>query len=245
MLFMKTSKAIKKAITSLLDEDCYVHSNKWQAVEIEDRVKMLEIDNLFIEMDICETIKELELETKADLPWSEDHFNERLSGATNPGEQYKNWPYYRASLDNERFRKNNHFSHTYQERFWPPKIKGIRYKMGDYLDVKKRLKNDNTTRQAFLAIWHPEDQSINEVRLPCTIGYWFKIKNGKLNISYLIRSCDARRHFRNDIYMTQRLAMDMLKHLDNNKIKLGKLSVWIGSFHCFESDLYSLKKQIK
>lgn len=242
---MKTRKIINKAITDLINSKNIIESNKWQAVNIENGVRMIEINNLFLQMQICETIKELELETNADLPWAENHFKERLAGATNPGEQYKNWPYYRASLDNERFRKNNHFSHTYQERFWPPKIKGIRYKMGDYLDVKKRLKKDNTTRQAFLSIWHPEDQSNNDVRLPCTIGYWFKINNNKLDVTYLIRSCDARRHFRNDIYMTQRLAMDILKYLDSDNITLGILTVWIGSFHCFESDLYTLKKQVK
>ena len=102
-----------------------------------------------------------------------------------------------------------------------------------------------STRQAFLSIWHPEDQSNNDVRLPCTIGYWFKISNNVLNMTYLIRSCDARRHFRNDVYMTQRLALDMLSYLDNPKISIGKMSMWVGSFHCFESDRYFINKEIK
>jgi len=42
--------------------------------------------------------------------------------------------------------------------------------------------------------------------------------------------------------MTQRLAMEMLQNLENTEIELGELSVWIGSFHCFISDIYSLKK---
>jgi len=242
---MKTSKSIRSVISNLIKEGNKISSNRWQAIKIEDKVKMIEIDNVFLEMEICKNVKDLEIETKADLPWSEDHFIERLSGATNPGEQYKKWPYYRPEIDNDRFRKDKKFSHTYQERFWPIKKSGIRFKMGDYLDIKKRLKDDRTTRQAFLSIWHPEDQSNNDVRLPCTIGYWFKIVDNKLNISYLIRSCDARRHFRNDVYMTQRLAMDMLEYLDCDKLNLGKLSIWIGSFHCFESDLYTLKKQVK
>ena len=45
--------------------------------------------------------------------------------------------------------------------------------------------------------------------------------------------------------MTQRLAMDMLNSLNNNKIELGEMFMWIGSFHCFQSDIYYLKKQIK
>ena len=240
---MKTSDCINSTIKSLVDQNFLITSKKWQAVEIP--YKMYEINNVFLEMKICNSIDILKIETDADLPWSEDHFKERLNGATNPGLEYKKWPYYRESKDDDRFRIGGEFSHTYQERFWPPSLNGIRFKMGDYNDIKKRLKNDLTTRQAFLSIWHPEDQSNNNERLPCTIGYWFKINNYQLDITYLIRSCDAVRHFKNDIYMTQRLAMDMLSYINDNNIKLGKMCMWIGSFHCFETDLYYLNKQIK
>lgn len=240
---MKTNKAINKAIENLLNHNNLINTNKWQAVEIP--YKMYEVNNICLKMNICKNIDDLSKETKADLPWSENHFKERLNGATNPGKEYLNWPYYIKSKDDNRFKGKGKFSHTYQERFWPPAKNGIRFKMGDYNSIKERLKNDLTTRQAFLGIWHPEDQSNNNERLPCTIGYWFKINNNKLDISYLIRSCDAVRHFKNDIYMTQRLAMDMLNSLNNNKIELGEMFMWIGSFHCFESDIYYLKKQIK
>lgn len=240
---MRTSNAIRNAFAILMNKKESILCNKWQAVNIENR--MFEVTDLFLQMDMCSSIKELELETKADLPWSENHFKERLAGPTNPGYEYQNWPYYSKKLDDSRFRSNKKFSHTYQERFWPVKKTGIRFKMGDYLDIQKRLKNDHTTRQAFLSIWHPEDQSNNDVRLPCTIGYWFKIDNNVLNITYLIRSCDARRHFKNDVYMTQRLALDMLSYLDDESLKLGRMSMWIGSFHCFEQDKYFINKQLK
>tara|TARA_Y100001973_G_C5160676_1_gene313343 strand:- start:395 stop:1138 length:744 start_codon:yes stop_codon:yes gene_type:complete len=240
---MKTNEIIYRTIKSLLNESYLVSTKKWQAVSVP--YKMYELNNVFLEMEICKEIKELEKETNADIPWSEDHFIERISGATNPGKQYKNWPYYIEKKDDSRFRYNGKFSHTYQERFWPPSKDGIRFKMGDYNDVKNRLKKDKTTRQCFLSIWHPEDQSNNDQRLPCTIGYWFKINNNKLDVTYLIRSCDAVRHFRNDIYMTQRLAMDVYSFLNNKQLSLGKMFMWIGSFHCFESDIYYLKKQIK
>lgn len=239
---MKTNKAIDNAIRILLYKKNKIKSNKWQAVELN--TELLEVNNMFFEMDMCSSIDELILETKADLPWSEDHFIERISGSSNPGEQYKKWPYYRKDLDDSRFRKDGLFSHTYQERFWPKRKKGNRFIMGDWNDIKERLKMDLTTRQAFFSIWHPEDHSNNNVRLPCTIGYWFKIDNEQLNITYLIRSCDARRHFRNDIYMTQRLAMEMLSYIGIKNLRMGKLSVWIGSFHCFVSDEYSLKQKL-
>jgi thymidylate synthase len=243
MLFLSTKQSIDNAIRILLHKKNIIKPNKWQAVNIES--EMLEIDNMFLQMQMCDSINSLSLETKADLPWSEDHFQERLAGPSNPGEQYKKWPYYREDLDDSRFRPDGIFSHTYQERFWPLDIQGNRFKMGNWSDIKDRLKSDPSTRQAFFSIWHPEDHSNNEVRLPCTIGYWFKINDNDLDVTYLIRSCDARRHFRNDIYMTQRLAMDMINHLDIADLKLGKLSVWIGSFHCFISDKYSLKQKLK
>lgn len=243
MLHLSTKQSIENAIRILLYKNNRIKPSKWQSVNIES--EMLEVDNMFLQMKMCDSIESLSLETKADLPWSENHFKERLAGPSNPGEQYKYWPYYRKDLDNSRFRSDGIFSHTYQERFWPKDIYGNRYKMGNWLNIKERLKADPGSRQAFFSIWHPEDHSNNDVRLPCTIGYWFKINGNDLDISYLIRSCDARRHFRNDIYMTQRLGMDLLEYLEMEEIKLGKLSVWIGSFHCFISDEYSLKQNLK
>ena len=245
MYAMETKKIINKTILSLLEVDSLSYTKRWQSVEIENSMK--ELTNLFFTMEVCNSLEDLADQTFADLPWAEDHFKERISGATNPGKEYLNWPYYRPDLDDNRFRKDGKFSHTYQERFWPTKTKGIRYEMGDWEDVVSRFVNDVTTRQCFLSIWHPEDQSNNGVRLPCTIGYWFKLVGDKVDLTYLIRSCDARRHFRNDIYMAQRLLMEMGNHLQKNdlNLELGSLHVWIGSFHCFESDVYTLKRTLK
>jgi hypothetical protein len=52
------------------------------------------------------------------------------------------------------------------------------------------------------------------------------------------------RHFRNDVFMTQRLASDMRNYVDPN-LELGTMSMWIGSAHCFKNDLYYLKQKIK
>jgi len=238
---MKELNTVDSAVSYLLFKGKPVESDNWQGVSIKDT--MVEVRDLFFKMPLYADKERLAKATKADLPWAEDHFQERLAGPSNPGKEYKNWPYYRENSDNERFRATGKFSHTYQERFWSPYQPGIRFHMGDYNDIKDRLFNNPTTRQAFLAIWHPEDQSNEETRrLPCTIGYWFKLDKGALNITYLIRSCDASRHFRNDIYMTNRLVMDMADHLGSY---LGEMSVWIGSFHYFKNDEYFLKRKIK
>jgi thymidylate synthase len=246
---LSTKEAVDNAIRALLISGQKTSSAKWQGTPMADsasahRNEIVEVCDIFLRMDMCNFTPELAESTGADLPWAEDHFQERLAGPSNPGEQYKYWPY---ANDYTAYQTGDKFSHTYQERFWPDPNTGFRFSAGNYFDIENRLSNDPSSRQAFLAIWHPEDQSENNVRVPCTIGYWFKVTKGVLDITYLIRSCDARRHFRNDIYMTQRLAHGMLSALRNegHDIQLGKMNMWIGSFHCFESDLYALKKQMK
>ena len=236
---MKISERIDQALKLLLHSGKEKEPKKWQSVSAPD--SMIEINNLFFDMVIPKTKKELERETKPDLPWAEDHFKERVDGSPlNPGSQYLNWPYYRKSLDDERFRNELKFSHTYMERYWPPAKKGIRYPMGNLDDIVDRLIEDPTTRQAYFSVWHPEDQSNEARRLPCSLGYWFKVENDKLDCTYHIRSCDVVRHFKNDIYMTGRLVQWICKEM---KIDPGNLYMWVGSLHIFKSELWKIKKK--
>ena len=235
---MKISKRIEQALKLLIYSGEEQKSEKWQAVNSPD--SMHEICNLFFEMDMPHSIKELEEETDPDLPWAEDHFLERVNGLPlNPGKEYLNWPYYRKDLDDNRFRKNKKFSHSYMERYWPPPIKGIRYPMGDLNDIVEKLSGDPTTRQAYLSVWHPEDQSPGDRRLPCSLGYWFNIRGNEVSCTYHIRSCDVVRHFKNDIYMTVRLVQWICNKLKYNP---GTLYMWIGSLHIFKSELWKIKK---
>lgn len=245
---MITREAINNAIRILLLSGKEVPKGSWQGVDSPS--PMYEVENLFIQMEMCSDQDELARQTKADLPWAEDHFQERIGrDPTNPGHTYRNWPYYNGIPNDELFRKEGVFSHTYQERFWPTSLDGsdgIRYPYGDFDDVTQMFREDPNTRQAFLSIWHPEDQSLGSRRRPCTIGYWFKQSGSRLNLTYLIRSCDAARHFRNDVYMAQRLADHFLWKVSEKTTvkKLGILSMWIGSFHRFDQDEFELKKRL-
>lgn len=233
---MKISESLGNLYTMLHKKGDRIKPNSWQAQKID--YTMVELENLFFEIQVPPDLNQLAIESNADLPWAEDHFMERLDGPSNPGKTYKWWPYYKQD---EKWRDGGVFSHTYQERFWPPKKKGVRYPMGNLNDIINRLNQDSSTRQAFLSIWHPEDHTNTPSRrLPCTIGYWFKVKDNILSVTYLIRSCDAIRHLHNDIYLTGRL----LQHVaESTKNKVGQISMWIGSLHCFESDLYELNKR--
>lgn len=251
---VEVKEAIVKCLYHLADYGSVQNSNKWQAIDSPD--SLFEVTGLFFSMRMPDSIEELEEQTKADLPWSEDHFQERIAGIpANPGYQYLNWPYYKPEKDNEKFRAEGEglFSHTYMERFWPDtSIMGtgaMPYNFGNLEDLIDRLVKDPGTRQAFFAIWHPSDQSNHGVRLPCTIGYHFTIRNDELHVTYLIRSCDIFRHFRNDIYMTIRLAQYILGELitrtDNPFLSLGKMDMWIGSLHCFNQEKNLIPSTIK
>ena len=249
---MKISEAIGGSFKDLRDNGEIATSKKWQAIDTPDDLH--EIINRYIQMDMPESKEELGVQCDADLPWSEDHFQERINPNCNhnPGYEYQNWPYYKvATEDNDKkFRSeaDTYFSHTYMERFWPDKtLKGtgaMGYQFGNFDDLVERLKDDPGSRQAFYAIWHPQDSNNDGVRLPCTIGYHFLIRNNKLHLAYLIRSCDIMRHFKNDIYMTIRLAQYVRDQV-NPDLDLGELSMWIGSLHCWnvEKALLDVKAQ--
>jgi len=240
---MRISRVILESFKDLKENGAVVSSKKWQAIDSLDN--LYEVINRYLQMDMPETKEELAKECIADLPWAENHFKERINpnGNHNPGYEYQNWPYYKVNKEDndKKFRKEGgiFFSHTYMERFWPDtSIRGtgkMGYTYGNFNDTIEKLKKDPGTRQAFFSIWHPQDQKDHGVRIPCTIGYHFLIRGGKLHIAYLIRSCDIFRHFKNDIYMTIRLAQHVRDEVDPS-LKLGQMNMWIGSLHCWDKE---------
>lgn len=227
---------LKQIIKQFLLYNTVSNNTEWQSIRINENNPIVSLNNIFFTINNIEGLNQ-------DMPWSEDHFQERINGKPiNPGNEYKNWPYYKSLDNDELFRVGGKFSHNYMERYWCKGFKGIRFNYGDLNDIIERLKLNTYTRQAFLSVWHPEDQSNHGERVPCTIGYWFNRVDDKLEVTYLIRSCDIVRHFKNDLYMTYRL----LEHVSTQiGLQPGKMNVWIGNLHCFKSDLYTLNKMIK
>lgn len=211
---------------------------------------------------------------RPNMPWAEDHFRERVCGSPiNPGVEWQNWPFSKSAasfLD-----KRGMFNHNYMERYWPKQAgkfdvptataedwetvaqdvwgrkappsphHGIMYDYGDLGDVVALLANDPYTRQAYLPVWFPEDTGGGSKRAPCTIGYHFLMRDGKLDINYHIRSCDFVRHFRDDLYLTVRLVLWMLEacrlcNSDWNDVVPGLFVMQIGSLHIFRNDYHML-----
>lgn len=256
-------RAIGYLIRSLLDRGHRIHPNNWQGTDTSTKpeAEMIEILNPFIQVPIMtEDIAELAEDINPDLPWADDHFQERVSGIPyNPPPSSFDWKY--AKEGNKDFKKAEIFDHTYPERFWPKeanflkvgdeKRTGIRYPYGDLHDVIELLRRDPTTRQAFLPIFFPEDTgSVGNIRVPCTIGYHFIMRKNFLHVTYWIRSMDLLRHARNDFYLTVRLllwVLDRLRELDPQTwvdVKPGIFNIQCVSAHCFVGDQMALRKQL-
>lgn len=169
------------------------------------------------------------------------------------------------------------YSHTYPERFWPKKAGpildyegresyrfqgravniphyGIRFKYGDLGDVRDLLVSEPLTRQAYLPVWFPEDTgAVHKERVPCSLGYHFLIRAGQLNVTYMIRSVDFVRHFRDDVYLAMRLAQWMVGQINEhfnvtaedpnpNELRMGNLVMHVMSLHYFQGDLDRMER---
>jgi Thymidylate synthase len=251
----------EKVLDLLVDQAPSIPVGEWQSQDVSHRPEMVtrELMNVSMEFAIPPTMLELAEDTKANMPWAEDHFQERVSGMPlNPPPSEAWWPY--AQAGNKEHKNDELFSHTYPERFWPKQAglsadqrrtflanKGVRYPLGDLGDVVAQLVENPLTRQAYLPVWFPEDTgAVHKERVPCTLGYHFLVRQGLVNVTYFIRSCDALRHFPDDVYMASRLAQWMRDELNDRAITqgrlgVGKLVMHVGSLHIFEGDLPMLE----
>lgn len=252
--FFEAIAQTKRALTSWGQD---VDTGHWQGVPTEGKPDLMTREILdwafscpipsgpsFYLQDSVVALQEL---IGPNLPWAEDHFQERVEGVpTNPGEEYKNWPWWREGSEKTTMRQINQtdvdqydlvFDHTYQERFWPKHagervraqigpLEGIRYEYGDLEDVVDLLMREPMTRQAYLPIFFPEDTgAVHGGRIPCSLGYHFMLRNDRLHLWYEIRSCDYVRHFKDDVYLAARLLVWMLQRLRDESIDRADVAV--------------------
>lgn len=271
---MKTFEQQENELRRNLTHAPVVNRGEWQAQTAGEAMAHMntpELRHVQIQFKLPELPHDLMNMVNPNLPWAEDHFQERVSGRPlNPPPSHEWWPYQQGGNSNHRNVEGT-FSHTYPERFWPKyagndleaaitdlelaaePIRGIRYYYGDFHDLMDLLVRNPYTRQAYLPIWFPEDLTAasQRERVPCTLGYHFLASGRELDITYHIRSCDFMRHFRDDVYMAGRLCQWVISYMNDN-IEAGDeawlpgtLIMNIGSLHAFEGDLPMLRHQIK
>lgn len=259
------SHAIHYCGELLKDYSFPVHTEKWQGMNIQKSPEMMtyEVLNCSFGSSMPNSIDQLTLETSPNIPWAEDHFQERVAGQPlNPGVQWANWPYAK-SADRFRTEGDQQFSHTYMERMWPrfaglttagfidsseppdpgSSNFGIRYPYGDLNDLVNQLAHEPDTRQAYLPLWFPEDTGVKHGgRVPCTLGYHFIRRGNFLHMTYYLRSCDFSRHFRDDIYLAVRLCQWILERCKEinpqawKSCEMGQYTMHMVSLHIFKND---------
>lgn len=246
---------------------------RWQAMDVANNpsAEMVEVlhPSLYCMMP-TEDLDYYRNEIIPNLPWADDHFEERVCGyPLNPGQTWEQWPW---ATHADKSRKDQMFNHNYMERYWPKlaglfgptltpgdfhrearnfggSLQGIRHEYGDLDDLINLLAKEPTTRQAFLPIWFPEDTGdVHDGRKPCTLGYHFIMRDNRLHVTYYIRSCDLYRHFRDDIYLTVRLALHVLSECRGRNpqwlsVKPGDFIMHITSLHMFIGDYQLMFKR--
>lgn len=165
-------------------------------------------------------------------PWADAEFEERVTDPydpfdgmvfVNPGEAYK----LRDEVWNE-YMHDGKFAYTYNERLW----------RNDQLKkIIKRLQQDHDSRQLWLSIWdcnEDVDKLGGISRVPCSLGYNFQFREGKLNIHYVMRSCDFGTHFCNDVYLGIKLLEYVAKECD---MEVGNFTHTMFSLHVYNKDI--------
>ena len=180
-------------------------------------VRLHDPDNLFLFED--------------SLAWAQAEFLERVRalGKINPGEAWKLRPEVW-----EEFLVDGKFDYSYNERLcWNDNL----YR------VEAELKRNPDTRQAWLPIFHATDVKYygGKKRIPCSLGYFFMVREGKLSLTYIQRSADAVKHFGNDVYLAFKMMEYMARRVG---VEPDKLTHHIFSLHAYKRDWKTLDEGI-
>jgi thymidylate synthase len=163
--------------------------------------------------------------TRVVQPWADAEFEERVNpvGNINPGEAWK----LRENVWTE-YLHDGKMAYTYNERIM----------FNDQLNkIIKRLKEDRDSRQLWLSIWNPAidpDKLGGISRVPCSLGYNFQFRDGKLNMHYIMRSCDFNTHFINDVYLAIKLLEYVAKECG---MEVGSFTHTMFSLHVYRKDI--------
>lgn len=164
--------------------------------------------------------------TNVSQPWADAEFLERVDWEhypINPGTAWK--------LRKEVWQDYIHdgkMAYTYNEMLWN----------NDQLSkIMERMKRDPDSRQLWVSLWNPNrdpDFLGGISRVPCSLGYGFQVRKGKLNMHYVMRSCDFSTHFCNDVY----LAIKLLEWVSAiTGFEVGSFTHTMFSVHVYAKDI--------
>jgi thymidylate synthase len=222
-LYKNFKEAISETERDLVEMGIRVHPLSYQDVYVGDNP---DFDTLELQNHIY-TVLHPELKGIGETqPYCDAEWADRLKGIqqspVNPGEAYKT----RLEIWRPFLQEDGKFAYSYSER----------YARSDQVNnVIDRLVQDRDSRQLFVSMWDFNDSTKlgGASRVPCSLGYLFQVRKGKLNLTYLMRSCDFKTHFRNDIYLSARFQEFMAATCS---LEIGTFTHWMGSLHIFKKD---------
>lgn len=159
-------------------------------------------------------------------------FHSRLYSRSNPGRSWEARP----DVWEEFLNSKRKFDYTYAERYNDVSYKPLQSLMDNIV-------KDKGGRRHYLPVWFPGDSisAKKGMRVPCSLGYFFSVREGRLNITYLQRACDFVTHHKVDLAITTMLMQYIVKKTKddapNMVIEPGRFTHWIGSFHVFKKDV--------
>ena len=165
-LYDNFSMAIQQAQYWLMHRSKVVHSAKWQGSDIANRPEMAthEVTHVSFGVDLGKikvpstavgaTLGYLREDILPNLPWADNHFEERVCGAPiNPGVEWANWPYANSAatfLD-----ERGMFNHNYMERYWPKWAGMVSHSTSDRDDWSEQFKLGTQVRTVGLDLSNP------------------------------------------------------------------------------------------
>lgn len=108
-----------------------------------------------------------------------------------------------------------------------------RSKFKQQVRVVEKLKNSEYNRHGYISIWNPSDDLGNTNYPSCIIGLYFLIRNGKLNMTAILRSNDAWGQALNDIYEITKVQNEIAEQL---QIEVGAYTHYAMSYHLYSHD---------
>lgn len=204
-----------------------VHTQTMQDKNIsgDDNFATVELQNYQYCVTDASKFSVLEQHPSAHPDWMRSEWWERWNGAQgfdrNPGEAWKK----RANVWREFLEADGRFSYQYGQR--------MSFSLSH---IVNRLSEDKFSRQLFLSIWdiHVDPERFGKRRVPCSLGYFFLFREGRLDITYLQRSADFHTHFVHDQWMACRLLATIAAAGD---VPMGRFIHWVGSLHVYQKDL--------
>lgn len=162
--------------------------------------------------------------------WVEQEWKDRLNGGLNPGHAWKTrkevWlPMLEFSDEWARNNQKGSFAYTYSMRMGGSHIR---------MAIEELEKHPNS-RQLWLPVWWPIDEKRRgDRRVPCSLGYFLLRRGGKINMTYVMRSCDFVTHYPNDVALATMLQEYIAEHTHS---EVGTFTHVVFSLHVYQKDV--------